>query len=842
MTDSVEVFLSNILGEMRDGETGPALTGHAEVNDPMKRIRNGFWAGLFLLVLVCGVCGTARPQGESGVVNVRQYGAKGDGASDDTAAIQGAIDAACRLPGNGGASIVYFPPAQGAGYYFITQPVGNRPVFHLEACRTTGITIEGGGTAQGAVQQFARSPMTRLLVQDHSSGGLGPVFLVGRGNNQVTFRDIQIFGYNQAVQLNNTTGAVFENVALAAGNSSASTGRMTSVCIAVDCTSDNVPLAIYSTFWVWADQMALQPPSYPVKAWVAGRVYSAGDVIGAGGYLYEAARQGRGGTAAPEFPTAIAASVQDGGISWNNVGPAGSFGAAFVDVGNMSGTGLIRFDKVTVAGGGFLFDQRNPVSFSIGSYEFHSVSTEASSTGSFFTVLNTGGGGTNRTIGPMQFENSAAYDCANGKPFLLLNAPRVTLTALTLENVSGCNVSAPLRIEAGAVAGLTIAGGELASRVAVDAAGKSVGPQATDNLNGRDYIVPVKNTDRLRTDVMNCCGLGTGADGTPIRMAPAGSRYATLGIDPGQAVGDGGILFGDGVSAGYSADVVEQKGQPGTLDIAFAEAAPPEDVSAMPNSKGVCAEGFYYYVVSSYTGSPAQQTVASAEVSARVPERGGVELKWTPAKGDVVSGYVVTRGSTPGREYGGGGMQYLVPGADSTSFIDTCTGGGKGSPPRYNQTFAAMHRFSGRKLGVDELEPQAQLDVAAEDAKTVGMKVRAAPGAQADILEVTDAAGHVRGGFDAGFNLELGRHLGQMEGNSDLAGKIEVRGSAGTHTFSTPFAGLPLCVATPTSDPGGKIFWVSTTENAVTVHIGGGPGSAGNQTMSFNYACFGGPK
>jgi hypothetical protein len=809
----------------------------------MERIRSEFWAGLFMLVLACGVCSAARPQGEGGVVNVRQYGARGDGSTDDTAAIQAAIDAACRLPREGGASIVYFPPARGAGYYFVKQPVGEGPVFHLEACRTTGITIEGGGTAQGAVQQFARSPMTRLLVQDHSSGGLGPVFLVGRGNNQVTFRDIQIFGYNQAVQLNTTTGTVFENVALAAGNSSASTGRVASVCITVDCTSDNVPLAVYSTFWVWANQMALQPPSYPVKNWVAGRVYSAGEVVSAGGYFYEAERQGQAGTTAPKFPTTIAGGgAQDGEITWKNVGPAGSFGAAFVDVGNMSGTGLIRFDKVTVAGGGFLFDQRNPVSFSIGSYEFHSVSTEASSTGSFFTVLNTGGGGANRTIGPMQFENSAAYDCANGKPFLLLNAPRVTLTALTLENVSGCNVSAPLKIEAGAVAGLTIAGGELASRVAVDAAGKSVAPQATDNLNGRDYIVQVKDKGRLRTDVMNCCGLGTGADGTPIRMAPAGSQYATLGIDPGQAAGDGGILFGDGESAGYSANVVEQAGHAGTLDIAFAGAMPPEKVSAAPDLKGGCAAGVYYYVVSSYTGSPAQQTVASAEVAARVPEHGGVELKWTPARGDGVSGYVVTRGSAPGREYGGGGMQYLVPGAASTSFMDTCTGGGKGSPPRYNQTFAAMHRFSGRKLGVDELEPQAQLDVAAEDAKTVGMKVRAAGGAQADIVEVTDAAGHVRGGFDAGFNLELGRHLDQMDGNSDLAGRIEVQGALGSHIFSIPFVGPPVCVATPGSDPSGKSWWVSATEKAVTVHMSGGAGGTAKQKMSFNYACFGSPK
>ena len=59
----------------------------------------------------------------SGVLNVKSYGAKGDGVTDDTAAINFAI-AASTPPGNTGiywgqAKIVYFP----AGTYLISGPL-----------------------------------------------------------------------------------------------------------------------------------------------------------------------------------------------------------------------------------------------------------------------------------------------------------------------------------------------------------------------------------------------------------------------------------------------------------------------------------------------------------------------------------------------------------------------------------------------------------------------------------------------------------------------------------------------------------------------------------------------
>jgi len=65
---------------------------------------------LLLLAFAAGAAGAAAERG-SNLVNVRDFGAKGDGVHDDTPAIQAAIDAVAKR----GAGVVYFPYAKG-GY------------------------------------------------------------------------------------------------------------------------------------------------------------------------------------------------------------------------------------------------------------------------------------------------------------------------------------------------------------------------------------------------------------------------------------------------------------------------------------------------------------------------------------------------------------------------------------------------------------------------------------------------------------------------------------------------------------------------------------------------------
>ena len=60
----------------------------------------------------------------NGVYNVREYGAVGDGTTDDTAAIQSAIDAAVAVGGT-----VYIPPG----------------IYHTTAALTIGEAVRFGG-------------------------------------------------------------------------------------------------------------------------------------------------------------------------------------------------------------------------------------------------------------------------------------------------------------------------------------------------------------------------------------------------------------------------------------------------------------------------------------------------------------------------------------------------------------------------------------------------------------------------------------------------------------------------------------------------------------------------
>ena len=107
------------------------------------------------------VTGNETVQGPRPRVDVTAYGAKGDGVTDDTAAIQAAINAVCQNTATGG-GVIFLPPT--ANSYALTQPQlpSTAPVLDISACSGTGVTFEGGGSPNGAEQQFARSPMTKI--------------------------------------------------------------------------------------------------------------------------------------------------------------------------------------------------------------------------------------------------------------------------------------------------------------------------------------------------------------------------------------------------------------------------------------------------------------------------------------------------------------------------------------------------------------------------------------------------------------------------------------------------------------------------------------------------------
>lgn len=181
------------------------------------------------------VTGNETVQGPRPRIDVTAYGAKGDGVTDDTAAIQAAITAACNSPNH---PTVFFPEGQ----YIVSQPQNpsTSPVFTTCAL----LHLEGDGTGSGA--QFMSAPMAQILVHAGSSPNAAPVFSFAYPQDEATIENMVIDGYNEAAYVNDN-GVRFQNTCLAVG---APTGL-----------ADNTPLKIADTIWVWFNGGCLQTQS-----------------------------------------------------------------------------------------------------------------------------------------------------------------------------------------------------------------------------------------------------------------------------------------------------------------------------------------------------------------------------------------------------------------------------------------------------------------------------------------------------------------------------------------------------------------------------------------------------
>jgi Pectate lyase superfamily protein len=187
------------------------------------------------------VTGNETVQGSRPRVDVTAYGAKGDGVTDDTAAIQAAITAVCGTYGrNVGGGTIFFPP----GVYSVSQPQlpSTAAVFNLPC---SGLHFQGGNgtnTALGGAQ-FNRPPQTRILASPGSNPNAAAVFSVISPSIENTFENLTIDGHNQALSIFASVDNSLRNVCLAVGTSG---------------QTDNTALKITNSFWFFMDGGCLQ--------------------------------------------------------------------------------------------------------------------------------------------------------------------------------------------------------------------------------------------------------------------------------------------------------------------------------------------------------------------------------------------------------------------------------------------------------------------------------------------------------------------------------------------------------------------------------------------------------
>jgi hypothetical protein len=118
-----------------------------------------------------------------GFYNIRDFGAKGDGNTDDTIAIQSAM-AFVASRGRGG--VVRFPEGE--------YPVGNVPNFK-GITLAPGVTIEGVGSlhTDAAINLVVKRSPTRITLK----GANRALFRIGECTDRVVLRDIELFAENQ---------------------------------------------------------------------------------------------------------------------------------------------------------------------------------------------------------------------------------------------------------------------------------------------------------------------------------------------------------------------------------------------------------------------------------------------------------------------------------------------------------------------------------------------------------------------------------------------------------------------------------------------------------------------
>ena len=188
------------------------------------------------------VSGNASFQGPRPYVDVTAYGAKGDGSTDDTTAIQAAINAYCSSPSASNGGAIFFPP----GTYKVSQPQtpSSSPVF--SGC--ANLYLLGGNVGEHAGQPLGGTPESTIVVSAGSSPNAAPILqcVYPSCGGGVTLENLSLVGYNQDIYVNGSSNIRFKN---------------TYLTVSATSLTDNTPLKLTDAIWVWYDGGSIQTNS-----------------------------------------------------------------------------------------------------------------------------------------------------------------------------------------------------------------------------------------------------------------------------------------------------------------------------------------------------------------------------------------------------------------------------------------------------------------------------------------------------------------------------------------------------------------------------------------------------
>ncbi|MFZ3217714.1 MAG: glycosyl hydrolase family 28-related protein [Candidatus Acidiferrales bacterium] len=378
-------------------------------------------------------------------VDVTAFGAKGDGVTDDTAAIQAAITSVCNsYPHNTAGGSIFFPP----GLYILsqTQLPSTAAIFQLPC---SGLHFVGGNGTNAATNgaQFNRAPQVRLIVNNAGANPNGAaVFGMSYPNSSInTFENLTINGRNQAISIYTSNENVLHNVCL----TTLVTGQ-----------TDNTPLKITNTFWFFMDGGCLQSAnnSLPI-ALLTGETSLAGEAPLVG-LAYFRNLQGAGG-GIQYIQRVNTVGSGPGNIVFRDIAALESSATSFFTVTNATGnSGSVAMPLMS-------------------DLTFDNVTTSDATTATNAVIeFNSAGS----TLQGVFIENGFSGNGGQG--------PAVRMDAGGLQ---GCHI---------------IGGNGMSSSWVVDGNGNPVGGCSTENYNGFDYVVNTGIPDRLRSDLFPLADVG----------------------------------------------------------------------------------------------------------------------------------------------------------------------------------------------------------------------------------------------------------------------------------------------------------------------------------------------